>query len=30
LPARAVAEEAMKLAAEICIYTNHHVTLEEL
>jgi ATP-dependent HslUV protease subunit HslV len=30
LPARAVAEEAMKLAAEICIYTNSHITLEEL
>jgi len=30
LPARAVAEEAMKLAAEICIYTNAHLTIEEL
>ncbi len=30
LPPRRVAEEAMKLAAEICIYTNDHVTLEEL
>jgi len=30
LPARAVAEEAMKLAAAICIYTNDHITLEEL
>ncbi len=30
LPARAVAEEAMKLAAEICIYTNANVTVEEL
>ncbi len=30
LPARAVAEEAMKLAAEICIYTNAHITYEEL
>ena len=30
LPARSVAEEAMKLAAEICIYTNDHLTLEEL
>ncbi len=30
LPARAIAEEAMKLAAEICIYTNAHLTFEEL
>ena len=30
LPARAVAEEAMKLAAEICIYTNDRITFEEL
>jgi ATP-dependent HslUV protease subunit HslV len=30
LPARAVAEEAMKLAAEICIYTNTNLTFEEL
>jgi len=30
LPARQVAEEAMKLAAEICIYTNANLTFEEL
>ncbi len=30
LSARAVAEEAMKLAAEICIYTNDRLTVEEL
>ncbi len=30
LPARAVAEEAMKLAAEICIYTNANLTFEEI
>jgi ATP-dependent HslUV protease subunit HslV len=30
LPARQVAEESMKLAAEICIYTNANLTLEEL
>src|SRR5690349_20511433 len=30
LPARQVAEEAMKLAAEICIYTNANLTIEEL
>jgi ATP-dependent HslUV protease subunit HslV len=30
LPARAIAEEAMKVAAEICIYTNDRLTVEEL
>jgi ATP-dependent HslUV protease, peptidase subunit HslV len=30
LPARRVAEESMKLAAEICIYTNANLTFEEL
>jgi ATP-dependent HslUV protease subunit HslV len=30
LDARAIAESAMKLAADICIYTNHHVTVEEV
>jgi ATP-dependent HslUV protease subunit HslV len=30
LPARTVAEESMKLAAEICIYTNDRLTIEEL
>jgi ATP-dependent HslUV protease subunit HslV len=30
LPARAIAEESMKLAAEICIYTNANLTIEEL
>ena len=30
LPARRVAEEAMRLAAEICIYTNANLTIEEL
>jgi ATP-dependent HslUV protease subunit HslV len=30
LNARRVAEEAMKLAAELCIYTNHAIQLEEL
>jgi ATP-dependent HslUV protease subunit HslV len=30
LPARQVAEEAMKLAGEICIYTNANLTIEEL
>jgi ATP-dependent HslUV protease subunit HslV len=30
LEARPVAEAAMKIAAEICIYTNENVTYEEL
>ncbi len=30
LGARQIAEEAMRLAAEICIYTNANVTIEEL
>jgi ATP-dependent HslUV protease subunit HslV len=30
LPPRAVAEIAMQLAAEICIYTNSNLTIEEL
>ena len=30
LGARAIAEEAMKIAADICIYTNPHLTIEEL
>jgi ATP-dependent HslUV protease subunit HslV len=30
LPARTIAEEAMKIAASICIYTNRQVTVEEL
>ena len=30
LPPRRVAEEAMRLAAEICIYTNQNLTLEEI
>ncbi|HZZ86552.1 MAG TPA: ATP-dependent protease subunit HslV [Anaeromyxobacteraceae bacterium] len=30
LPARRVAEEALALAAEICIYTNTHLSFEEL
>jgi ATP-dependent HslUV protease subunit HslV len=29
-PARAMAEEAMKIAAEICVYTNQNLTIEEL
>jgi ATP-dependent HslUV protease subunit HslV len=30
MPARAIAEEAMKIAGKICIYTNDWVTIEEL
>jgi ATP-dependent HslUV protease subunit HslV len=30
LDARKVVEEAMKIAAEICIYTNEEITVEEL
>ncbi len=28
--AREIVEEAMKIAGDICVYTNHHVTIEEL
>uniref|UniRef100_A0A7V4NGL8 ATP-dependent protease subunit HslV n=1 Tax=Fervidobacterium pennivorans TaxID=93466 RepID=A0A7V4NGL8_FERPE len=30
LDARKVAEEAMRIASEICIYTNENITIEEL
>lgn len=30
LPARVIAEEAMQIAASICIYTNQEFTIEEL
>lgn len=30
LPARKIVEEAMKIAARICIYTNENITVEEL
>lgn len=30
LDARTIAEEAMLIAADICIYTNPHLTIEEL
>jgi ATP-dependent HslUV protease subunit HslV len=30
LPARVIAEKAMSIAADICTYTNHHLTIEEL
>jgi len=30
LPARKIAEEAMKVAGKICIFTNENFTIEEL
>jgi len=30
LPARKIAEESMRIAGEICIYTNQNITIEEL
>jgi ATP-dependent HslUV protease subunit HslV len=30
LPARAIAEEALKISADICVYTNAEITVEEL
>jgi ATP-dependent HslUV protease subunit HslV len=30
LDARAIAEAAMGIAADICVYTNHHLIIEEL
>jgi len=30
LNARQIAEEAMSIAADVCIYTNSHLTIEEL
>ncbi len=30
LDARAIVDAAMGIAADICIYTNHHLTIEEL
>lgn len=30
LSAREVAEEAMKIAAGICVFTNHHIIVEEI
>ena len=30
LDARAIVEQAMAIAADICIYTNSHLTIEEL
>lgn len=30
LPAREIVEKSMKIASNICIYTNEHITIEEL
>ncbi len=30
LSARTIVEESLKLAADICIHTNHQLTIEEL
>jgi ATP-dependent HslUV protease subunit HslV len=30
LPAKAIAEEALRIAATICVYTNDHITVEVL
>jgi len=30
LTPRQIVEKAMKIAGDICIYTNHHITLEEI
>ena len=30
LDAKAIAEEAMNVAADICIYTNSNITIEEI
>jgi ATP-dependent HslUV protease subunit HslV len=30
LPPRAIVERSLAIAGEICIYTNHHLTIEEL
>ena len=30
LSAREIVEKSLEIAAEICVYTNHHITIEEL
>ena len=30
LPAREIVEKALKIAGDVCIYTNHNITIEEL
>lgn len=30
LSAREIVEESLKVAADICVYTNHHLTIEEI
>ena len=30
LGARAIVEKSLKIAADVCVYTNSHLTIEEL
>ncbi len=30
LPAKTIAEEALRIAGDICVFTNHNITVEEL
>ncbi|HCY85235.1 MAG TPA: HslU--HslV peptidase proteolytic subunit, partial [Desulfobacteraceae bacterium] len=30
LSPREIVEKAMKIAGDLCIYTNHHITVEEI
>jgi ATP-dependent HslUV protease subunit HslV len=30
MPARDIVEKALRIAGDICIYTNHNITIEEL
>jgi ATP-dependent HslUV protease subunit HslV len=30
MPAREIVEKALHIAADICVYTNHTLTIEEL
>ncbi len=30
LSPRQIVEKAMKIAGDLCIYTNHHITVEEI
>ncbi|MGZ4134447.1 MAG: HslU--HslV peptidase proteolytic subunit, partial [Tumebacillaceae bacterium] len=30
LPAREIAQNALRIAADICVYTNHNIVVEEI
>jgi ATP-dependent HslUV protease subunit HslV len=30
LDARSIVEKSLNIAADICVFTNHHLTIEEL